>query len=470
MFHYPKYTLRKIFTIIFLTVSVGCASYYQKNIVFHRYFADGEMEEAAKVLESNEPGKKDKSRLLYLLQKGVVLQMLEDYEQSNLFFEEAYLFTEDVQKNYSDEALSLLTNPMVVTYKGEDFERIHIHYYKAMNYLMMRKFEEALVECRRINIALNELEVRYGTGKIRYKRDAFALNLMGIIFEASGEINNAFISYRNAYEAYVQDYERYYGVGPPMQLKKDLLRSAWLNGFRDELEFYEKEFGLKYSHEVSDGGELIYFWKNGLGPVKDEWSINFVIVKGKAGMVTFVNEGMGLSFPFKFGRKSKNRGSSLGDLKVVRVAFPKYRVRVPVCSSAVIIAGDTTYKLELAQNINEIALKNLEDRMVRELGKTLLRFAVKQAAEELTRKKNEVLGTIVSLLAAATEKADTRNWQTLPYSISYARVPLEKGENTLELKSYSSRNQTESTVEFNMTSGKGKTLFSMYHNLETMGF
>jgi len=467
MFHYPTCTLRKILTIIILTVSVGCASYYQQNIVFHRYFSDGEMEEAAKVLDSNEPGKNDKSRLLYLLQKGVVLQMLGDYEESNRFFEEAYIYTEDIQKNYTDEAISLLTNPMVVSYKGEDFERVHIHYYKAMNYLMMRKFEEALVECRRINIALNELEVRYGTGKIRYKRDAFALNLMGIIFEASGEINNAFISYRNAYEAYTQDYERYYGVGPPMQLKKDLLRSAYLNGFRKELEFYEKEFGLKYSHEVSDGGELIFFWKNGLGPVKDEWSINFVIVKGKGGMVTFVNEGMGLSFPFKFGGTSK-KGASLGDLKVVRVAFPKYRERIPVCSSAEIVAADKTYPLELAQNINEIAFKNLEDRMVRELGKSLLRLAVKQATEELARKKNEVLGTVISLLTAASEKADTRNWQTLPYSISYARVPLEKGENTVELISRSSRNQTESSFEFDMTAGKGKTVFSMYHNLETM--
>ena len=469
MIHYHKYTHWILLTIVFLFLTSGCASYYQQNIVFHRYFADGEMEEAAKVLDSNKPGKKDKSRLLYLLQKGVVLQMLEDYEGSNRFFEEAYLYTEDIRKNYTDEALSLLTNPMVVSYKGEDFERVHIHYYKAMNYLMMRKFEEALIECRRINIALNELEIRYGAGKIRYRRDAFALNLMGIIFEASGEINNAFISYRNAYEAYVQDYERYYDVGPPMQLKKDLLRSAWLNGFRNELEFYEKEFGLKYSHQVSDGGELIYFWKNGLGPVKDEWSINFVIVRGSGGMVTFVNEEMGMSFPFRFGRNSK-KGVSLGDLKVVRVAFPKYRERIPVCSSAGIVTANTTYPLELAQNINEIAFKNLEDRMVREFGKSLLRFATKQAAEHLVRKKNEVLGTVISLISAATEKADTRNWQTLPYSISYARVPLAKGENTLELKSYSSRNQTESSFEFNMTAGKGKTVFSMYHNLETMGY
>ena len=34
----------------------------------------------------------------------------------------------------------------------------------------------------------------------------------------------------------------------------------------------------------------------------------------------------------------------------------------------------------------------------------------------------------------ATEKADTRNWQSLPSTISYARIPLQEGRNTISFK------------------------------------
>ncbi|HAK12989.1 MAG TPA: hypothetical protein DCO78_14435 [Chitinophagaceae bacterium] len=33
----------------------------------------------------------------------------------------------------------------------------------------------------------------------------------------------------------------------------------------------------------------------------------------------------------------------------------------------------------------------------------------------------------------ATEKADTRNWQSLPAFIQYVRIPLQAGVNSIEL-------------------------------------
>ena len=453
--------------IVFLLASYGCATYYEKNVEFQKYFVKGEIEEAAKTLEKNKRAATDKNRLLYFLQKGVVLQMLGKYEESNQFFETAFLFAEDIQKNYAAEAFSLLSNPATKPYKGEDFELIQIHYYKALNYLLLRQFDEALVECRRINIKLNQLNDKYSKRKNRYKRDAFAMNLMGIIYEASGDYNNAFIAYRNAYEAYKEDYKLFFGVQTPMQLKKDLLRTAYLNGFTEELKKYERDFGLKYAPQVNEGGELVFFWNNGLGPVKDEWSLNFFLVRGKGGLVTFVNEELGLSFPFPMGGDADNT-TKLGDLKFVRVAFPKYLERKPYFRSAELIVSDKRYPLELAQNINEIAFKTLEDRMLRELGNSLLRFALKQATEKAVRKKNENLGALLSAANALSEKADTRNWQTLPYSISYARLSLPEGESPLELKSYSPRGSREVTKRFQFNAKKGETLFHLYHNLESI--
>jgi len=454
-----------IYTAILLFF--GCATYYDKNQKFQQKFVQGDIDGANNILNKNKKGETDKNKLLYFLQKGVVMQMLQNYEESNSYFEKAYIFTEDFRKNYTKEALSIITNPAIKPYEGEDFEVVLIHYFKALNYVMTGDFDAALVECRRLDIKINSLNDRYENHKNRYKKDAFVLNLTGIIYEAAGDINNAFIAYRNAYEAYKDIYAPFFNSSPPEQLKQDLLRTAYLNGFYDELAHYEKLFETKYVHNQNNGGELIFFWHNGLGPVKYEWSINFFIVKGQGGVVSFVNEDLGLTFPFPL-PQSETQSSFPGDLKFVRVAFPKYLERKPYYRAAYIINKDVKYDLEAVENINEIAIKTLEDRMLRELGSGLLRLAVKQSAEYQIRKQDQNIGALVSMLNAVSEKADTRNWQTLPYSISYSRMYIDEGENKIELKCVSADKSREETYNYIVEGKKGQTVFKTFHTLESL--
>jgi hypothetical protein len=61
--------------------------------------------------------------------------------------------------------------------------------------------------------------------------------LQGMIYEKNGEWNDAFIAYRNAAELYINTNEgHFYGTTFPGQLKNDLLRTAYRNDFREELE------------------------------------------------------------------------------------------------------------------------------------------------------------------------------------------------------------------------------------------
>lgn len=458
--------MRKPGIIVLLILLTGCATYYRKNLVFQEHFVSGRLEQANEVLDKNKKASKNKDRLLYFLQKGVVLQVLGDYQQSNEYFEKAYFFTEDYQKNHATELTSLLVNPGIRPYTGEDHELVLMHYFKTLNFLRMEQYESALVECRRINNKLNALNQRYDQRKNRYQNDAFALNLMGITYEATGDNNNAFIAYRNAYQAYKDDYASHYQLQVPEQLKKDLLRAAHKNGFREELAFFENEFSMKYQAEPNGAGELIIFWHNGLGPVKDEWSINFFIEKGRDGTVMFVNEEYGLSFPYSGGGANQSN-TTLGDLKFVRAAFPKYVERKPYFQRGELLINNKTYPLEMAENINAIAFKTLEDRMLREFAVSLTRLALKQAAEEQTRKQDENLGALLSVVNAVSEKADTRNWQTLPYSISYARVPLKKGVNNVKLKAISTHQNTVEVTEFEFT-GNGNTIFHIHNSLESV--
>ena len=459
--------LKKTFLLFFIlsVVLPSCRTYYQRQQEFNRYFTSGRLEEALNTLDSDRKAKKKRTRLIYVLNKGTLHHLLGNYTKSNEYFEEAYILGEDYLKDYMNEALALITNPNVTEYKGEDFELLMIHYYKAMNFIQLGNYDAALVECRRMNNKLNVLNDRFTSNK-RYRRDAFINNLMGILYEASGDHNNAFIAYRNAYNIYSEDYAELFGVNVPEQLKTDLLRAAYNIGFHDQVRFYESKFDITYRHQLSpDNGDLVLFWKNGLGPVKDEWSLNFHAVKGQGGEVIFVNEELGLSFPFHVPPGQKSSGN-IGDLRIVRVAFPKYVERKQVYANARLRFSNDSHPLHLAQNINAIAFKSLEDRMLRELGSALLRLAVRQTTEALVRRQNNELGALLGIFGAATERADTRHWQTLPYSVHYARVSLPEGKHSFNLDLILPNGNTARSVPLSVDITARSTSFLNIHTLD----
>lgn len=451
--------------LVILAALPGCRTYYQRQQEFQSHFQSGNIEQAAQVLDSDRRAENRRTRLLHLMNQGVVQHMLGNYSASNVFFEEAYILGEDFRKNYGDEALALLINPNVTEYRGEPFELLMIHYYKAMNFIQLGDLDAAMVECRRLNIGLNALSDRYNNEN-RYRRDAFVHTLMGILYDATGDYNNAFIAYRNAVEIYQDDYSRLFDVNVPEQLKKDLLRTAYLTGFRDEVRRFEGIFEMSYEHDRSrDEGDLVFFWQNGLGPVKDEQSIMFTLVRGAGGAMHFENEEMGLSFPVPASDAKESTGK-LGDLRVVRVAFPKYVEREPVYAGARLAVDGSQDELSLAQDLNAVAFQALQDRMLRETGSALLRLAVRQAAEQRIRKEDESLGAIFGILGAVAEQADTRNWQTLPHSIYYARKTLPEGEHRLSLELLLPNGNVAKTLSLETQIRQGRTTFMNFHTLD----
>lgn len=454
----------KVLTILISILLFGCATYYEQNIKLQSLITSGQFEAAEKELNKDTKGAEGKNRYLYFCNRGVVSFMNGQYELSNDYFNKADYYVEDYSKSLGSEALALITNPMMKPYRPEDFEAVLIHFYKALNFIYLKDYEGALVECRRVNIVLQKLNDKYKKNKNKYARDAFAHCMMGLIYEAAGNTNDAFIAYRNALEIYEEDYKKLFGVDIPDQLKNDLMRTAYQLGFGTELDFYENKFGYKYEPEDQDKGHLVFFWMNGFGPVKDEWSINFANTGYNDGWITLANDEYGLSFPIYIGNKSRDDQAAFRNLSFLRVAFPKYRERRPVFSNAAITANGEQFPLELGEDINAVAFQCLKDRMVREMAAGIARLATKKALEEVARNENENLGAFVSIVNAMTEKADTRNWQSLPYSISYCRVPLNEGMNSVELN-VSGRMQHSMPFTFDIK--KGQTTFFAFHNLES---
>lgn len=410
-----------------LLLSQAChITYYQREAKFHHLFLARKLEEANKQLTKDKRAERRKARLLYYLNRGVVAHLMQRYEESNYFLEQAYTTHENFFTKPLDEVFTLIINPTIADYKGEDHEIFLLHYYKILNFLQLGQYQPALVECRRLNIRLNQLGDKYNSAN-KYRRDAFVHTLMGLVYQANHEYNDAFIAYRNAIEIYQEDYKPLFGLDVPEQLKKDLIYTAYKTGLYSQVTKYQQEFQLQYDPaEEAILGDIVVLWNNGLGPVKDAWSIDFVLRRDIGGVVTFSNEELGLFFSFSL--PESNDETSILDLSLIRVAFPKYRERPLLYDRAYILTPHgEQQRLEILENVNAVSFTVLKQRMVRELSKSLLRVALKKATEYKIRKQSKVLGTLIGGINFMTEKADTRNWQTIPHSIYYTRLRLPEG-------------------------------------------
>ena len=457
-------TVRRVLCAMILTLALSsCATYYHQHYDFNQEFERGDLKQALETLKKNDKEAQGKSRFVYYNNTGVLLSILGQYEESNTYFEKAFLFGEDYKVNYINEAASYFTNPNFTVYRGEDHEHLMLLYFKAINYLKLNKPEEALVECRRLNIRLNQLSDKYSAEK-KFQRDAFIHTLMGIIYQSTKDYNNAFIAYRNAVEVYEQEYATMFSMSIPEQLKKDLLNTAYWTGFTEDVEKYKEKFGMPDYQPSQPDADLVFFWHNGLAPVKDEWSINFVINHAQDNVVMFNNDMLGISFPYKV--SDDKQKTDLKSLEVFRVAFPKYTERALYYNSASLELDSASYPLEMAEDINKVAFYSLKQRMVQEFSKGLLRAALKKATEHSVKKDNETFGAVIGLMNAITEKADTRNWQTLPHDIHYARVPLKEGSNAVKFTLQSS-SQKSTTYNFTYQATKGQTLFHTFSSLES---
>ncbi|NIJ44552.1 hypothetical protein FHR24_000991 [Wenyingzhuangia heitensis] len=426
-----KHKKRITFALYMLLVlsSISCATYHSLSEKYQEEIVSGEYADAIVSIDKNKFLNKHRNELLLYLEKGKVAYLNKDYTLSNEFFNKADILIEEEKKNLAAGVLGVLTNPEKTPYRAEDFEKVSIHYYKALNYIFLNLYDDALVEAKRINLELQKINDSYPAGKKnRYTTDAFALNLQGMLYEATGNLNDAFISYRNALELYVTNKGSYFGVTIPKQLKQDVINTAHLLGFTDEEIRYSNQFGLKYIQKTKSYGEVIVFWENGLVPYKSQSYFTFVALPGSNnGFVNFSNSELGVSFPVP---------TNSNTTSVLNIAFPKYQNRGLYFTNgrALINNSDIKYNFELIEDYKTIAFKTLKDRTAREIGKIALRVAAKKVSESIVSNQNQGLGALVSIFNAVTEKTDTRNWQTLPNQIQYSRVPLDQIDNKLQIE------------------------------------
>lgn len=358
-----------------------------------RLFRETRYEEAAaRLKEGLEKEGDGNDQLLYLLDLGLAYHSAGMYQESNRYFLEADKIA-DI-KDYTSlatEAATLLTSDNIKQYKGEDFEKVLINVYLAINFSMLGQAESALVEARRVN---RKLYMMVTDGQRKYKMNAFAYFLSGVLYESSGEYNDAYI-----------DYKKVLDLAPEFpSIGRDLWRMAWLLNMADERERWEKRFSISrqdqdetrklaaYAGKPAKMGEIIVFFENGISPIKRPHPSWYSIPK----------------------------------------FFPRSN---PVTHARLFVNGVESGQTSVLHDIESTAIENLDEKwgglLAKKLAGVVAKEVVGKQVENVT--KSEALGVLTKLALYISDQADVRSWSLLPKDLQAVRVSVPPGKHRVRL-------------------------------------
>jgi uncharacterized protein len=177
--------LRVIF-LAFILLSTGCSSLPLQQA--RTEFYSGNFARADQILDECK-GITEKDRLICYMEKGIILYYSDEYEESTQALLEASRFMKSQdQISITEQSSALLINDRVNTYKGEYCERLWVHTFLMMDFLMQYKYEEALVEAKQA------LEV-YDEYPGSLAGDHFTRALIALCFEDMNLPDDARIEY-----------------------------------------------------------------------------------------------------------------------------------------------------------------------------------------------------------------------------------------------------------------------------------
>ena len=404
---------------------MGCAAAY--SVMMRDSLSHLKNQDFGRALSKIEKPSGSTNRLLYHLERGLILHYQGDYPASNREFEAAeYTIDKLYTRSVSRGVASLLTNDAIIPYTGEEFERVLIHYYRALNYNHMGDLEAAMVECRKANLRLADYaaEAEY---ELSYKNDAFVQYMTGLFFEAAGEWNDAYVSYKDAekgYRAYAADL----GTRTPQVLRGDLIRAANALGFDDDVGRYMGVYDIDADQVASSlGNTIVVFIETGLIAEKRQHTIDLPILESDRGVDRYTVSRRAAR-RYHYPRWHYARVDYW-----LKVALPEYRVRPSSVRTARVRGsnGEQIYPAVLMEDLDAIAMKSFSEKEGAILTRTVARAMLKYAATEKAEDENEFLGFLVNMFGVSTEAADTRSWLSLPSKIYMARVDRSAGTDSL---------------------------------------
>ncbi len=392
--------------VLFCSACAAPSLRYKAQI--NQLVASGQFKEAARQVEDKKNKLyKDKDEVLLDLDRASLLHDAQDPAASDQLFASAQnAINEAYAKSVSGAAGQLLINDWTARYSVPAFEQALTYYYRAQNFLQQGNLSSAAVEARKAVFFLDHLRADKKDG---YNDDPFVQYFASWVFESVGQRSDARIARINALNAYSR-------LGPSLHVSAP-------------------DFAVP--ENANDLGEIFIFHYNGLMPLKTSQTLQVAWDRALV-LASSPQENMGSVSP------EVQNAITAGIMgSAVTLSFPawveqSYRVRF-----SEVEAGGKHYFTQKMADFSAAAKLDLQEKMPGILFRTAARAVTKRVAAVQARHAvasaadsdawGDLAGLFVSVLGAATETADTRQWFTLPAEVRVARFFLPPGLQNIRL-------------------------------------
>lgn len=407
-------------------------------------------------------GRKEKA--LYRLDLGAALHYAGKYAESERHFDKAEKRMEELYTKSLTQMLgTLVINDASMEYAGEPHERALLHIFRALNYVGLGNISEALVESRKVEVFLGELNRKAGDKSV-YRDDAFARYLDSLLYEDMGNTDDARVSLEAAKKAYSWYEADYHTPTPRFSLEKNAPSAGELvfihfNGMAPRKTSkvlsltQEKAIGIALRAAAPDENgpfrkalSTLGIQTAGLEYSKDAQEPQDASQEDLGGLLEFLGQKASAS-----PRAEERSAQPPADSQQIVISFPVYVAAPPAAAGSVVaVDGQDKGETVLMEDISAIAIKALEDRMnqvrVRAIARATIKYILAKAAADLAAKQCEKAPSMLidmckktarklaEAVVAGTETADTRSWGTLPAEIRMARVSLLPGLRQVEVR------------------------------------
>ena len=389
--------------------------------------ADSAAPDAA--LDKLERDNKGEKELLYYLDRGELLRTKGAYEDSRTTLLKADDFVrqweEDVKLNGAKilgDIGSYLINDSTRRYEGRDYEKVMLSVRIALNHLALGDWDGARTEIKKMHereaviaeFRSKELDAEKKQAEAKGIKTTSFKELNGYPIESLEDPSVRAL--KNSYESSFANYLAgfvYEAQGEP---------SLAAAGYRKAIEMRPGEKML----EDSLAGLDARTGKRSRGTVD-----TLVIVE--SGSPPEIDS---TTLPIPLPIISKSGVS----IVATPISWPVIR---PVSTSGIpgsVMVNDQPVSLSLLTNVDLMARRALSDEMPGIIFRSSVRAITKGVAQKAVQDNSSafgmfgaVLSVAASAVAVATEKADTRSWQTIPGFYSVGRITLPVGTNKISL-------------------------------------
>jgi uncharacterized protein len=446
--------MRKKFFLGFILLFLFCSKNYIENIrEVETMVYSQEFESAVPQIRNLVIDAPDKDKLLYLMEAGVVLHSKKDFESSNKAFMEAEVISETLESSITKNTLSFFLSDNESNFLGENFERVLIKVYIALNYLNLNQMENAKRYFKKVEFELKEMKF----DDAKYKQNIFARYLDAIASESLSSYNDARVQYKNLLEL-APEHPEFLGdryvlamkEGDSNDIKKYQKGSTFLSSYNKDLQV------IPYNTNL---GELIVINQAGKAAVKQS--------RGKLMDDPEFSKGLRASV------EGSLRSQSVAGLAIFAVILsfsfaenpiPIYTIRDDNSSknAEILLNSKPISKTNILNNYTETAIKNFNDNYSKIITKNIASIATKitvvamasiaiaqsssqnddDAAQLVKGVAGFVTGLVGGYAVSQTIKPDLRCWHTIPSNFQAKRIFLEEGEYELTLKSGAGKTET----------------------------